>query len=80
MKIKDKQVWMAPSNHPGISRKSSGGALEFDEYRKDQTAESRFLSGHLKCMTFESGRKVFLDLFQVSPIAGFPENILDCLG
>ncbi|GFX67758.1 RNase H domain-containing protein [Trichonephila clavipes] len=27
MKIKDKQVWMAPPGHPGISRKSPGGAL-----------------------------------------------------
>ncbi|GFU56173.1 hypothetical protein TNCV_712321 [Trichonephila clavipes] len=41
-KIKDKQVWIAPPDHPGISRKSPGDALEFDRDRNDQTAVSRF--------------------------------------
>ncbi|GFW15248.1 hypothetical protein TNCV_173931 [Trichonephila clavipes] len=44
MKIKDKQVWTAPPDHPGIRRKSPGGALEFDGSRKDQTAVPRLLS------------------------------------
>ncbi|GFS50770.1 hypothetical protein TNCV_4847081 [Trichonephila clavipes] len=46
---------MAPDDHPGISRKRPRGALEFDGDRNDQTAVSRLLRGHLKCMIFESG-------------------------
>ncbi|GFS83177.1 hypothetical protein TNCV_1287591 [Trichonephila clavipes] len=59
MKIKDKQVWMDPHDNSGISRKSPGDALEFDGDGNDQTALSKLLRGHLKCMTFESGRRVF---------------------
>ncbi|GFT59317.1 RNase H domain-containing protein [Trichonephila clavipes] len=79
-KIKDKQVWMAPSDHPGISRKSPGGALEFDGDRNDQTAVSILLSGHLKCMTFESGRKVFQTCPKCHLLPASPEHIPECLG
>ncbi|GFY37288.1 uncharacterized protein TNIN_409091 [Trichonephila inaurata madagascariensis] len=59
MKIKDKEVWTAAPDHPGISRKSPGGVLEFDGDGNNQMVVSRLLSEHLKCMTFESGRKFF---------------------
>ncbi|GFX68285.1 RNase H domain-containing protein [Trichonephila clavipes] len=80
MKIKDKQVWIAPPDHPGISRKSPGGVLEFDGDRNDKTAVSRLLSGHLKCMTFESGRKVFQTCPKCHLLPASPEHTLDCLG
>ncbi|GFU07534.1 transposable element Tcb1 transposase [Trichonephila clavipes] len=80
MKIKAKQVWIAPPDHPGISRKSPGGALEFDGNRNDQTAVSRLLSWHLKSMTFESGRKVFQTCSKCHLLSASPEHILDCLG
>ncbi|GFX89036.1 uncharacterized protein TNCV_2853361 [Trichonephila clavipes] len=80
MKIKDKKVWSAPPDHPGISRKSPGGALEFDGDRKDQTAASRLLSGHLKCMSFESGRKAFQTCSKCHLEPASPEHILDRLG
>ncbi|GFU25358.1 RNase H domain-containing protein [Trichonephila clavipes] len=80
VKIKDKQVWMALPHHPRISRKSPGSALEFDGDRNDQTAVSRMLSGHLKCMTFESGRKVFQTCLKCHLLLASPEHILDCLG
>ncbi|GFS95186.1 hypothetical protein TNCV_2705291 [Trichonephila clavipes] len=35
MKIKGKQVWMAPSDHPGISRKSPRGVLELEGDKND---------------------------------------------
>ncbi|GFW88044.1 putative RNA-directed DNA polymerase from transposon X-element [Trichonephila clavipes] len=47
-----KQVWIAPFDHAGISRKSPGVVFDFDGDRSDQTAVSRLLSGHLKGMTF----------------------------
>ncbi|GFU51392.1 putative RNA-directed DNA polymerase from transposon BS [Trichonephila clavipes] len=79
-KIKDRQVWMAPPDHSGISRKSPVGALEFDGDRNDQKAASRLLSGHLKCMTFEPVRKVLQTCPKCRLLPAFPEHILDCLG
>ncbi|GFY68813.1 uncharacterized protein TNIN_288331 [Trichonephila inaurata madagascariensis] len=76
----DENVWIAPPDHPGISRKSRGGASEFDGNRKDQTAVSRLLSGHLKGMTFESGRKVFQTCSKCHLLPASPDHILDCLG
>ncbi|GFT88554.1 hypothetical protein TNCV_5000371 [Trichonephila clavipes] len=67
---------MANPDHLGISRKSPGGALEFDGDRNDQTAVSRLLSGHLKCMTFESGRKVFKIGPKCHLLPASPERIL----
>ncbi|GFX30810.1 RNase H domain-containing protein [Trichonephila clavipes] len=80
MKIKDKQVWIAPPDHPGISRKSPGGALKFDGNRNDQTAVFRLISGHFKDMTFESGRKVFQTCSKCHLLPASPEHILDGLG
>ncbi|GFW96727.1 RNase H domain-containing protein [Trichonephila clavipes] len=80
LKIKDKQVWIAPPDHSGISRKSPGGALEFDGNINDQMAVSRLLSGHLKGMTFQSGRKVFQTCSKCHLLQASPEYILDCLG
>ncbi|GFY31022.1 uncharacterized protein TNCV_4359291 [Trichonephila clavipes] len=71
---------MAAPDQPGSSRKSPGGALEFDGNRNDQTAVTRLLSGHLKCMTFKSGRKVFQTCPKYHLLPASPEHILDCLG
>ncbi|GFT37094.1 RNase H domain-containing protein [Trichonephila clavipes] len=78
MKIKDMQVWMAPPDHPGISRESPGVTLEFD--RNYQTTVSRLLSGYLKCMTFKSGHKVFQTCPKCHLLPASPEHILNCLG
>ncbi|GFT00897.1 replication factor C subunit 3 [Trichonephila clavipes] len=79
MTIKGTQFWIAPPDHPGTSRKSPGGALEFDGNRKHQTAVSRLLSGHLKGLTFESGRKVFHTCSKCHLLPVSPEHILNCL-
>ncbi|GFW34673.1 RNase H domain-containing protein [Trichonephila clavipes] len=80
LKIKDKEVWIVPPDYPGISRKCSGGALEFDGNRNKQTAVSRLFSGHLKDMTFESGRKIFQTCSKCHLLPASSEHILDCLG
>ncbi|GFT32835.1 hypothetical protein TNCV_5038821 [Trichonephila clavipes] len=66
--------------HPRINRKNPGGALEFDGDRNDQTAVSRLLSAHLKCMIFESGRKDFQTCPKCHLLLASPEHIPDCLG
>ncbi|GFX08618.1 uncharacterized protein TNCV_4171171 [Trichonephila clavipes] len=80
MKIKDKQAWIAPPDHPGIIRKSARDALEFDGNRNEQTAVSKLLSGYLKGMTFESGRKVSQTCSKCQLLPASLEHILDCLG
>ncbi|GFY49863.1 RNase H domain-containing protein [Trichonephila inaurata madagascariensis] len=80
IKIKVKQIWIAPPDHPGISRKSPGGALEFDGNRNDQTAVSKLLSGHSKGITFKSDCKVFQTCSKCHLLPASPERILDCLG
>ncbi|GFV94694.1 hypothetical protein TNCV_3864171 [Trichonephila clavipes] len=57
--------------HPGTPPRHDEAA-RCTRWGNDQTIVSRLFSGHLKYMTFESGRKVFSDLSQVSPVAGFP--------
>ncbi|GFW40993.1 hypothetical protein TNCV_414021 [Trichonephila clavipes] len=69
-----------PPDLTGISSKSPEGTLEFDGGRNDQTAVSRWLSEHLKCMTFESNRKVFQTCPKRYLLPAFPEHMLDCLG
>ncbi|GFX09872.1 hypothetical protein TNCV_3565501 [Trichonephila clavipes] len=71
---------MAPPDHPRISRESPRDDLVFDGDRNDQTAVSRLLSGHLKCMTFESARKVFQTCPRCHLLSAFLEHILHCLG
>ncbi|GFY40285.1 hypothetical protein TNIN_255371 [Trichonephila inaurata madagascariensis] len=55
LKIKDKQVWIAPPDNSRISRKSPSGALEFDGNRNDQTAVSRLLRGPLNISSIAWG-------------------------
>ncbi|GFW99961.1 uncharacterized protein TNCV_3079581 [Trichonephila clavipes] len=69
-----------PFRPSGDCRKSPGGALDFDENRNDQTALSRLLTGHLKGMTFESGRKVFQAFSKCHLLPASTEYSLDCLG
>ena len=79
-KKEDRQVWLTPPTHPWFSRKTPGGALEFEGNRHDQTAVSRLISGHLKNMTFESGRKVFSLCTKCHLKPASPDHILKCLG
>ncbi|GFT23725.1 hypothetical protein TNCV_3511871 [Trichonephila clavipes] len=71
---------MAPPDHSGIRRFRPGDALELDGDRNDQSAVSSLLSGHLKCMTFESGRKVFQTCPKCHLLLVFLEQSLGYLG
>ncbi|GFY13432.1 uncharacterized protein TNCV_1803031 [Trichonephila clavipes] len=64
----------------GLVGKDLEGALEFNRIRKDQTAVSRLLSGHLKGMTFKSGHKVFQTCSKCHLLPASLGHILDCLG
>ncbi|GFS77385.1 RNase H domain-containing protein [Trichonephila clavipes] len=46
-KAKNKAIWMIPPVHPWYQSKYSGGSLVRGSSRRDPTALTRFLSGHL---------------------------------
>ncbi|GFT32754.1 RNase H domain-containing protein [Trichonephila clavipes] len=46
-KAKNKAIWMIPPVHPWYQSKCPGGSLVRGSSRRDQTALTRFLSGHL---------------------------------
>ncbi|GFU47087.1 RNase H domain-containing protein [Trichonephila clavipes] len=58
-KPKNKAIWMIPQVHPWYQSKCPGGSLIRGSSRRDQTALSRFLSGHLRSLTFVNGVKHF---------------------
>ncbi|GFY17122.1 RNase H domain-containing protein [Trichonephila clavipes] len=54
-KAKNKAIWMIPPVHPW----SPGGSLVRGSSRRDQTAPTHFLSGHLMSLTFVDDIKHF---------------------
>lgn len=79
-KNKNRQAWLSPPAHPWYSRIKPGGSLDLEADRQNQTAVSRLISGHLKCMTFESGTKVYPLCNKCNLQPASPKHILDCLG
>ncbi|GBN31087.1 hypothetical protein AVEN_192502-1 [Araneus ventricosus] len=58
-KNKDLKTWRVPPSHDFYKRSSPGGSIGLACDRADQTAVSRFVSGHLRSCSFSHGNKVF---------------------
>ncbi|GBN70995.1 hypothetical protein AVEN_229875-1 [Araneus ventricosus] len=58
-KNKDLKTWRVPPSHDWYKRSSPGGSIGLACDRADQTALSRFVSGHLRSCSFSHGNKVF---------------------
>ncbi|GFV34128.1 RNase H domain-containing protein [Trichonephila clavipes] len=58
-KAKNKAIWMIPLVHPWYQSTYPGGSLVRGSSRRDQTALTRFFSGHLMSLTFVDGIKHF---------------------
>ncbi|GFX53199.1 RNase H domain-containing protein [Trichonephila clavipes] len=71
---------MIPPLHPWNQSKYPGGSLVRGSSRGDQTALSRFLSGHLMSLTFVDGIKHFEICPKCSSAQASPGHILSCLG
>ncbi|GFS81219.1 RNase H domain-containing protein [Trichonephila clavipes] len=56
-KAKNKAIWMIPPVHPWYQSKCPGGSLVRGSSKRDQTALTCFLSGHLMSLTFVDGTK-----------------------
>ncbi|GFW07318.1 RNase H domain-containing protein [Trichonephila clavipes] len=72
--------WVVPPVHPWYFQRHPGSAISFKGSRSYQTAFSRFLTSHLRCMNFESGKRSFpiCPKCNISPFS--PQHILQCLG
>ncbi|GBM40076.1 hypothetical protein AVEN_23163-1 [Araneus ventricosus] len=57
----------------------NGGSIGLACDRADQTALSRFVSGHLRSCSFSHGNKVFPVCAKCGVASASPEHILSCL-
>ncbi|GBN12084.1 hypothetical protein AVEN_51071-1 [Araneus ventricosus] len=79
MEIKDLKTWRVPPSHDWYKRSSPGGSIGLACDRADQTALSRFVSGHLRSCSFSHGNKVFPVCAKCGVASASPEHILSCL-
>ncbi|GFY18643.1 uncharacterized protein TNCV_2398681 [Trichonephila clavipes] len=63
-----------------VSEQNPGGSLVRGSSIGDQTALTRFLSGHLMYLTFVDGIKHFEICPKCSSVQASPGHILSCLG
>ncbi|GFS78016.1 uncharacterized protein TNCV_2028631 [Trichonephila clavipes] len=75
-----KQLQMISPMHPWYQSKCPGGYLVWDSSRRDQTALTRFLSGHLMSLIFVDGIKHFEICTGSSSAQASPGYIFSCLG
>ncbi|GBM28187.1 hypothetical protein AVEN_36135-1 [Araneus ventricosus] len=78
-KNKDLKTWRVPPSHDWYKRSSPGGSIGLACDRADQTALSRFVSGHLRSCYFSHGNKVFPVCAKCGVPSATPEHILSCL-
>ncbi|GBO03326.1 hypothetical protein AVEN_79149-1 [Araneus ventricosus] len=78
-KNKDLKTWRVPTSHDWYKRSSPGGSIGLACDRADQTALSRFVSGHLRSCSFSHGNKVFPVCAKCGVASASPEHILSCL-
>ncbi|GBL69539.1 hypothetical protein AVEN_130153-1 [Araneus ventricosus] len=59
-KSRNKTIWLIPPEHHWFTQGSRpGGCLSIDCRRRDQTTLTRFLSGHIRSLTFSDNSKCF---------------------
>ncbi|GFW63258.1 RNase H domain-containing protein [Trichonephila clavipes] len=71
---------MIPPLHPWYQSKYPDGSLVRGSSRGDQTAPTRFLSGHLMSLTFVNGIQHFEICRKCSSAQASRGHILSCLG
>ncbi|GFW48477.1 hypothetical protein TNCV_1110361 [Trichonephila clavipes] len=59
-------MWRIPHMHQWYTGTSPDSLLEIKCDHGSQTALDRLTSGHLKCLPFDSGRKIFLTLVKIA--------------
>ncbi|GFX04203.1 hypothetical protein TNCV_3973521 [Trichonephila clavipes] len=72
------QLGRTPPSHTWYLGRNPGGSFRLMP-RKYQTAFSRFVSGHIKALTFRQSQKIFLEYHKCYSELVSPAHILTCL-
>ncbi|GBL58513.1 hypothetical protein AVEN_13979-1, partial [Araneus ventricosus] len=79
-KNRNKTTWLIPPVHHWYQDSRPGGCLSIDCNRRDQTTLTRFLSGHIRSLTFSDNFKCFENCPKCTTEQATPNHILTCLG
>ncbi|GBM98653.1 hypothetical protein AVEN_273133-1 [Araneus ventricosus] len=79
-KSRNKTIWLIPPVHHRYQGSRPGGCLSIDCSRRDQTTLTRFLSGHVRSLTFSDISKCFEICPKCTAEQATPDHILACLG
>ncbi|GBL79843.1 hypothetical protein AVEN_28911-1 [Araneus ventricosus] len=79
-KNRNKTIWLIPPVHHWYQGSRLRGCLSIDCNRRDQTTLARFLSGHIRSLTFSDNSKCFEICPKCNAEQATPDHILACLG
>ncbi|GBM91443.1 hypothetical protein AVEN_154640-1 [Araneus ventricosus] len=79
-KSKNKTNWLIPPVHHWYQGSRPGGCLSIDCKRRDQTTLTRFLSVHIRRLTFSDNSKYFEICSKCTAEQATSDHILACLG
>ncbi|GBM58601.1 hypothetical protein AVEN_163268-1 [Araneus ventricosus] len=79
-KGRNRTIWLIPQVHHWYQGSRPGGCLSIDCSRRDQTTLTRFLSGHVRSLTFSDNSKCFEICPKCTAEQATPDHILACLG
>ncbi|GBM29968.1 hypothetical protein AVEN_167443-1 [Araneus ventricosus] len=79
-KSRNKTVWLILPVHHWYQGSRPGGCLSTDCSRRDQTTLTRFLSGHIRSLTFSDNYKCFEICPKYTAEQTTPDHILACGG
>ncbi|GBN32771.1 hypothetical protein AVEN_58868-1 [Araneus ventricosus] len=79
-KSRNKTIWLIPPVHHWYEGSLPGDCLSIDCSRRHQTTLTRFLSGHIRSLTFSDNSKCFEICPKCTTEQATPDHILVCLG
>ncbi|GBN08793.1 hypothetical protein AVEN_72104-1 [Araneus ventricosus] len=79
-KSRNKAILLIPPVHYWYQGSRTGGCLSIDCNRRDQTTLARFLSGHIRSLTFFDNCKSFEICLKCNAEQTTPDHILASLG
>ncbi|GBM50327.1 hypothetical protein AVEN_142337-1 [Araneus ventricosus] len=78
-KSRNETIWLIPPVHHWYQGSRPGGCLSIDCSRRDQTTLTRFLSGHIRSLTFSDNSEWFEICPKCTAEQAIPDHILACL-
>ncbi|GBM70700.1 hypothetical protein AVEN_203825-1 [Araneus ventricosus] len=79
-KAQNKAEWLVPPSHHWYKGRKQGLSLSLPCDRQSSTCLSRLASGHLKCLTYSEGNKIYPLCPKCQKHQELPKHILDYLG